>query len=205
MRHVLPLIIEISAFLFKRFVKQWEIFINPIFGHRRKFFLHSTIDAFYHWLFYYWHAVSKFYANVIASLESNLIRLAVFLDLSKAFDTFDTFLWCSWRCFGVVQELFDKQVPICVIPSHSLYQYSVACGVPQGSVLGQLLSKWFTTCINTFNMHLICRQYNNILYFSKPKRITTKYRKWQTGFMQTNCHWMFRRQLCCVFSKEHKQ
>jgi len=26
-------------------------------------------------------------------------------------------------------------------------------------------------------MHLICRRYNNILHFSKPKRVTKKYRK----------------------------
>ena len=39
---------------------------------------HSIIDA-----------VSKFYAHVLATLESNLITLAVFLDLSEAFDIID--------------------------------------------------------------------------------------------------------------------
>ena len=33
-------------------------------------------------------------------------------------------------------------------------------------------------------MHLICRRYNNILHFPKPKRITKKYRKWHESIIR---------------------
>ena len=44
---------------------------------------HSTIDA-----------VSKFTADIVSSLESNMITYAVFLDLSKAFDTILIMIFC---------------------------------------------------------------------------------------------------------------
>ena len=52
-----------------------KILYNNQYGFRPK---HSTIDA-----------VRKFTADIVSSLESNMITCAVFLDLSKAFDTID--------------------------------------------------------------------------------------------------------------------
>ena len=49
-----------------------------LYNNQYDFWPNSTIDA-----------VSKFTANIVSSLESNMITYAMFLDLSKAFDTID--------------------------------------------------------------------------------------------------------------------
>ena len=83
----------------------------------------------------------------MASLESNLIRLAVFLDLSKAFDTIDhsillkklhfmVFVALPWEWFR--NYLTNRSQFVSYHHIHSL-SHSVSCGVPQGNVLGPLI------------------------------------------------------------------
>ena len=127
MRHILTLIIEISAVLFKLFVKQWEIFINLFLDTGRKSFCILLLT----------HSIND-YTSIIDSQSPNDMPIlwpllkATWSDLQYFWTSLRyltqnitifcwkvTLLWCSRRCFGVVQELFDKQVPICVIPSHA--------------------------------------------------------------------------------------
>ena len=140
---------------------------------------YSTIDS-----------VSKFYAHVMASLESNLITLAVFLDLSKAFDTMDHNILLKKKlhfygvhnvALGWFRNYFTNRSKFATYHTIHSACHNVTWGVTQGHVLGpnpiHLLSNRCTTCSNIFKMHLICRQFNSILHFSKLKRITTKYRR----------------------------
>ena len=76
-------------------------FYHNQYGFRPK---HSTVDA-----------ISKFTADVSSGLENKNSTMAVFMDLSNAFDTIDH------------RILLEK------------LQYYGVCGVPQGSVLGTLL------------------------------------------------------------------
>ena len=97
---------------------------------------HSTIDA-----------VSKLTADIVSSLESNMITCAVFLDFSKAFDTIDHDILLRKLHFygarGVALEWFSnyrtgRSQYVSYYDMNSASR-DVTCGVPQGSVLGPLL------------------------------------------------------------------
>ena len=115
------------------FCENNKILYDNQYGFRPK---HSTIDE-----------VSKFTADIVSSLESNMITYAVFLDLSKDFDTIDhDILLRKLHFYGVrsvALELFrnylsgrSQYVSYYDINSAS---HDDICGVPQGSVLGPLL------------------------------------------------------------------
>jgi len=103
------------------------------FGFRPK---RSTVDA-----------ISKIIADLSTSNENRLTSLAVFLDLSKAFDTIDHSILLYKLEFygvrGVALEWFrnyltDRNQFVSYGDFNSSH-HDVACGVPQGSVLGPLL------------------------------------------------------------------
>ena len=115
------------------FCENNDILNDNQYGFRPK---HSTIDA-----------VSKFTADIVSSLEKNMTTYAVFLDLSKAFDTIDHDILLHMLCFygvhGVALEWFRNYLSgrsqyVSYYDMNSASR-DVTCGVPQGSVLGPLL------------------------------------------------------------------
>ena len=101
----------------------------------------STIDA-----------IAKFTSNVALSTENKDTTMAVFLDLSKAFDTIDHNILLDklnyYGIRGLALEWFrnylsDRTQFVSYKGNNSGFQ-NVTCGVPQGSVLGPLLFILYT-------------------------------------------------------------
>ena len=93
------------------------------------------------------HAVSEFVYDALMSFENDQSTIAVYLDLSKAFDTIDHDILLqklyTYGVRGIALEWFRSYL----MNRKQFVQYSslrskvmnTTCGVPQGSVLGPLL------------------------------------------------------------------
>ena len=115
------------------FVTKHEILYDGQYGFRPK---HSTIDA-----------LTEFVSNALPALDNSGNCLAVYLDLSKAFDTIKhSVLIDKLEHYGVRGKALDwfrsyleqRRQYVSYGGVHSDIRY-VEYGVPQGSVLGPLL------------------------------------------------------------------
>ena len=110
-----------------------NILISSQFGFRKKF---STDFA-----------ITKLLDNVVQSLSNKEHVIAIFMDLSKAFDTIDHNILLykleKYGIRGIVLSWFksylsNRQQFVSINDSNSSY-LNIKCGVPQGSILGPLL------------------------------------------------------------------
>ena len=134
---VLPAVSKIlERLVFNRsasFINKFDILNNKQFGFRNN---HST-----------YMAILDFIDTICTAVENNQTTIAIFLDLSKAFDTIDHNIllhkleYYGFR--GVVLKWFDSY-----LSNRKQYVYynscksnvkEILCGVPQGSILGPLL------------------------------------------------------------------
>ena len=134
---LLPSISKIlEKLVYKRldsFLSLNNILISSQFGFRKKF---STDFA-----------ITKLLDNVIQSLSNKEHAIALFMDLSKAFDTIDHDILLykleKYGIRGIVLSWFksylsNRQQFVSIDDANSSY-LNIKCGVPQGSILGPLL------------------------------------------------------------------
>ena len=90
------------------------------------------------------HLVDQIYE----SFENDNYTVAIFVDLSKAFDTVDhAILLKKLETYGITganlawfgSYLTNKEQYICINNDNKTNQQNVTCGVPQGPILGPLL------------------------------------------------------------------
>ena len=113
------------------------------------------------------HAVTLFSDSIRKNMDKSLMTGAVFIDLSKAFDTVDhARLLSKLSIYGIKDRemswfssyLFNRKQYV-AIDGQSSEMLPISCGVPQGSILGPLM---FILLINDIESNL--RLCNIILY-----------------------------------------
>ena len=84
-------------------------------------------------------------SNISSAIDRNQSTLGTFLDLSKAFDTINHIILCHKLHHYGIQDTALSWIKSCVenrtqFGSHQSHYRKILCGVPQGSILGPLLS-----------------------------------------------------------------
>ena len=109
--------------------------------------------------------INDLYCNITNSLDNKLQCLGIFLDLSKAFDTLDhnillhkLNLYCIRGLANTWIRRYLSDRKQCVVYDHKMsHEEKIVCGVPQGSILGPLLSLLYINDISpsSSNSHFI--------------------------------------------------
>lgn len=115
------------------FLEQCLILNSNQYGFRKK---HNTIDA-----------VIKFISDIAIAEDSKNSTLAIYLDLSKAFDTLNhTLLLKKLEHYGIrgislqwFKSYLSNRSHYVEYQKHKSIVKNIECGVPQGSILGPLL------------------------------------------------------------------
>ena len=129
------------------------------------------------------HAVQELLSNILKGLEHNKKTLAVFLDLSKAFDTIThDILFKKLQVFGVRGSCLDwfksylsnhmMRVKCVGEDGNTVFSESqpITYSTPQGSVLGPLIFLIFN---NDLHLHL---QFSNCILFADDTTIYSTHR-----------------------------
>ena len=115
------------------FLTRYNILNDSQYGFRHK---HSTINA-----------ITEITNDIMSSFDMKHTSLAVYLDLSKAFDTIDhSILLKKMEHYGIrgislewFKSYLSQRVQYVTYKSTNSMSLKIPCGVPQGSVLGPLL------------------------------------------------------------------
>ena len=91
-------------------------------------------------------AVTYFADQILMGMDKGLVTGAVLIDLAKAFDTIDHNVLIHKLKHGVsddsllwFKDYFCARKQFVAVDSHRSEEPDIACGVPQGSILGPLL------------------------------------------------------------------
>ena len=156
---ILPVISKIyEKVLYKRlysFLSTNKVLYESQYGFRSN---HSTI-----------HAVCELVEDILKGYEEKEHTLAVFIDLSKAFDTInhEVLIQKLWH-YGVrgqalewFKSYLSNRKQYVSIGEYKSEMQSIKCGVPQGSILGPLLFIIYTNDLpkksQTISSHTFCR------------------------------------------------
>ena len=94
------------------------------------------------------HAIVQLVDHIYEPFDNDNYTVGIFLDLSKAFDTFDlTILLKQLEIYGITDAnlawfgsyLTNIRQYTCINNDNKADEQKVTCGVPQGSILGPLL------------------------------------------------------------------
>ena len=166
------------------FLHKHDILFKNQFGFRQG---HSTSTA-----------ILELIHNISQAIDAGEFTLAVFIDLSKAFDVIDhSILLSKLHYYGIrgvplkwFQSYLDSRKQLTVIDNIKSDCKTIRCGVPQGSILGPLL---FLIYINDI---IVCTQSTKFILFADDTSIFTSGRDLNSLYQLVNkqlfniSHWM---------------